>query len=305
MDVDDAGANGTRWSDVYWTDSGAGLLQAVSHGETKIEVGLAPKDGLLSAIAEAAGRLEQLSIVACGLDSQDLARLGDLFHNSRLQAIGVSNNPDVEAKDWAGFWSKLPASVTKWDFGDDDLSDEALPSLLQAACRGNLQELLIDGNSFTDITPLLQVVRQAPSLDELDVGDNDFNDQQVCRLIEHLPGSSLNTLVLGRNPIGDASCVPLVQVLPRCRLRGLHLDSTGITDATLLALSSVLSQTQLEELDVSGTQVKDAGVLQLASALAGSKLRDLDIEDIQLTPATLAVVEATLPDCAMEDESTQ
>jgi len=296
-----------RWtavdSDVVWTDSGAGVLSAVNEGKTKIEVGQAEKESLLAALEEVASRLHSLSLLCCDLDAPDVVRLGDLLRGTRIQGIGVSNNPDIDVRDWAAFWAKLPVTVTKWDFGDNNLPDEALPLLLQAACRGNVQDLLLDGNNFTDISPLLQVVAQAPNLNELDIGDNNIGDEQAKALIERLPGSSLSTLVLGRNfGLTDSSCLSFASVLPRCRIARLYLDSTQITDATLNAIGGVLSLTQLEELDIDGTLVQDAGLINFCEKVPMSKLRTLEVGDRQLSQQARNAMEAVLDTSNMEDD---
>mmetsp|Transcript_21799 Transcript_21799/g.65036 ORF Transcript_21799/g.65036 Transcript_21799/m.65036 type:complete len:348 (-) Transcript_21799:54-1097(-) len=305
----DFATEGSRWArdsqDVVWCQSAAGLVQAVADGNLKVEVG-AISDGelgaLMEAVAQVAPHITALSLTGCQLNDAAVGRLGDVLAASRVEHIGVSNNPDVGTAAWAHLWAKLPATVVKWDFGDCGLPDEALPSLVASLGKGRVQELFLDGNDLADISPLFGVLRESPLLGELDLGDNNLTDPLVCQLAGLLPGSGLTALVLGRNSLTDISGVALAAALPQSKLEILHLDSTQVSDSTLQALCQVLSSTVLEELHLDGTQVKDAGVLQLVRALPGSKVKMLDVSDNGLSESTISAIEAALPEEDMVDK---
>lgn len=302
MEVD---AENARWaqdedSGVVWCDSAEGLLAAVAEGSVDVEIGAAQPGPLLEAIAKVAPRLSSLSLTGCELDAPALTRLGTLLAPTQLRGVGVSNNPGIDLPAWAEFWEKLPPTVAKYDFGDDELPDEALPRLAAAASRGRVSELLLDGNCLANIGPLLPLVCPASGLAELDLGDNDLQDAHVLALAAVLPGSEVQTLVLGRNGITDAGVVPLTQVLPRTKIAVLHLDSTQIGDATLDALVGVLAGSLLEELHIDQTRVTDAGVLRLCRVLPSSRLTLLDASDNNLSDQTVAAIEAALPDTLVE-----
>lgn len=295
MEVD---SENVRWASVIgivWVNSGEGILAAVAEGKTDIEVGAADAAQVLEALSRVASGLQSLSLTGCNFDAAALWQLGAILESTQIRAIGVSNNPGVELGAWVALFEKLPPSVNKYDFGDNHLPDEALPALVRSMVRGPVHEILLDGNSLSDISPLLPVVAQAPSLAELDVGDNDLEDAQVLALAQALPGATLSTLVLGRNSIGDGSGVAIASVLPRTRIRTLHLDSTQISDTTLDTLVGVLAGSQLEELHIDETRVSDAGVLRLCRALPTSKINLLDANDNNLSEQTMAAIEAALP----------
>jgi len=282
---------------VVWCGSAEALVAAIREGHLDVEVGGVEQPGaVLQVVAEAAPQLQSLSLCGCNLDADALLQLGRALANSQIRGIGVSNNPGLDVQTWASFWDLMPRSILKWDFGDDELADAALPALIRAVGRGmGVQELLLDGNNISDISVLLPAVSAASGLTELDVGDNDLDDAQVLALAATLPGSSLTTLVLGRNDVTDAGAVPLAGVLPQTRLRSLYLDSTKIGDATLDALIAVLPCAQLEELHIDETQVQDAGVFRLCKALPTSKLTVIDADENNLSQEAMAAIEAALP----------
>jgi len=297
MDVDSEGARWAQSDDsVTWCDSAEALVDAMREGHLEVEVGGVEQPGpVMQVLVQNAPRLRSLSLCGCHLGGELLLQLGRALASSRITGIGVSNNPGLDVQTWAGFWDQLPGSILKWDFGDNELPDAALPLLLQAVGRGvGARELFLDGNCLTDLTPLLPALAGLPSLTELDVGDNSFTDAQVRALAAALPGSSVGTLVLGRNLITDAGAVALAAVLPQTRIGALYLDGTQIGDATLDALVGVLASTQLEELHVDETQVTDAGVMRLCQALPASKLNHLDAGD-HLLQETIAAIDAALP----------
>jgi len=291
---------GARWareggSGVVWCESAEGLLQAVADGNASVEVGGAEAGPLVDAVVRVAGSLEHLSLTGCGLDGEALGRLATALAPTQIQGVGVSNNPGVGPEAWTAFWSALPASVSRWDAGDNGLEDACLEGLAAAAGRGALRELLVDGNSFCDVAPLLALVRNSQALVELDLGDNCLADAQVRQLAGALPGSAVETLVLGRNSgIADAGAVELVRVLPRTKVTILHLDSTQIGDATLAALAEVLADTQLEELHIDETKVTDQGVVDLCKVLPQSRLKFLDAGDNNLSFETAQAVQAAV-----------
>lgn len=298
MDVD---SENVRWSrdgvDVTWCDSAEGMLAALAAGSQHLEVGAVHDSrAVLEVLARASGQLLSLSLVGCGFDAAALASLGQIMAPTQLQGIGVSNNPDIGSSAWVAFWNQLPRTVVKWDFGDDELSDEVLPALAHrlAAGQGNLQELFLDGNDISDLSALLPVIASSPQLTELDVGDNNILDASVGALAAVLPGAPLTTLVLGRNSISDLGALALVSVLPQTKIRALHLDSTQLGDATADALIRVLHGTQLEELDVEETRITDAGVQRLCVAMQGSRLTHLEAYNSSLSEQTKAALEAIL-----------
>lgn len=302
VDEDSDCPEGARWArddDVVWCDSAEQFVEAVRGGHTKVEVGAAAPGPLLEVVVQAAPALQCLSLTGCQLDASALSRLGAaLAPSQQLKGIGVSNNPGIDGASWAAFWAGLPLTVTRFDFGDNGLTDDLLPHLVRSLSRMRTEELFLDGNEFSDLRPLLPLVSESSGLHELDVGDNSVGDAQLAALAEALPGSAVETLVLGTNPITDASAVLLVQALPRTRVATLHLDSTGITDLTLQALVAVLGGTQLVELHIDGTQVRDDGVLGLVRALPSSRITVLDAGDNNLSEATISAIEAALPsDC--------
>lgn len=295
MEVD---AQATRWaqdgSPVVWCDSAEGILQSVAAGSVDVEVGAADAS-ILEAIARVAQQLRSLSLTGCGFDSAALVQLGVLLATTRIEGVGVSNNPGIDVACWAEFWHKLPVTVLKYDFGDNELPDAALAPLMAAASRGRVCELFLDGNSLTDISPLLPLVSESADLVELDIGDNSFGDIQMAQLAEALPSSALTTLVLGRNFITDAGAVPIIKALPRAKLSILHLDSTQITDTTIDALLSVLAGCPLEELHLDETKITDDGVMRLCRALPTSRISILDVSDNNLSDATMSAVEQAFP----------
>jgi len=299
MDVDGESA---RWaqeqdSGIVWCDSPEGILQAVADDVTDIEVG-APAEAapVLEALAQVAPRLTSLSITGCALDAAQLTRLASLVAPTQMRGVGVSNNPGIPVAAWAEFWDKMPASLVKYDFGDNELPDEALPRLASALARAvQVEELFLDGNLLTDISPVLPMLPEHVGLSELDVGDNSLTDAQMPALAQALLGSSLTTLVLGRNGISDAGATLLMKVLPQTRISTLHLDSTQIGDATIDALVEVLKDTALEELHIDETKVSDAGMLRLCAALPSSKISLLDAGDNNLSEGTIAAITNALP----------
>lgn len=300
MDVDGNEVEGARWArdncDVVWCESAAGLRQAIEDGTRNIEVGAAEAIPVVE-VVEALGRgLDSLSLTGCGLNDEELLRLGSALTQTQIQGIGVSNNIGISLSAWSKFWERLPATVTKWDFGDDELPDEALTSLASVLLRNEVQELFLDGNKFTNLTPLLPLVSESCGLIELDIGDNNINDAQLQTLTEILPDSVVSTLVLGLNPISDTGIIPLMLSLPRTKISTLYLDNTQLGDAALDALTNVLSETQLEELHIDGTQVKDASVLRFCNVLPSSRMSFLDAGDNNLSEETSKAIEAALPD---------
>jgi len=290
---------GARWarddSDVVWCESTEGLLQAVADGNTGVEIGGADAGPLLEAVERVAGSLEHLSLTGCALDAAALGRLASALAPTQIKGVGVSNNPGLGAEAWTSFWAALPASVSKWDFGDNGLEDSCLNGLASAVGHGAARELLVDGNDLGDVGPLLALVRGSQTLVELDLGDNSLADAQVRLLAEALPGSAVETLVLGRNSgITDAGAVAIVYALPRTRVTTLHLDSTQIGDATLDALADVLADTQLVELHIDETKITDQGVLHLCKALPRSRIKFLDAGDNNLSDETASALEASL-----------
>lgn len=297
--------DGPRWatedSGVVWCDSAEALLEAVADGQAKIEIGACEAaEPVLDAIEQVAGKLESLMLCGCKLDDAAFARIGAALAPTQIKGIGISNNPDVGLEAWAALWVRLPSTVVKWDFGDNSLPDEAVPRLMEALSKSKVEELFLDGNQLTNISPLLTLVADSLDLTELDLGDNSIPDEQVQRLVEALPGSSLTTLVLGRNPISDAAGKPLTYALTRTDIDVLHLEETQVGDATLDALVDVLSNTKLVELHLDNTKISNDGALRLCKALPQSKITCLDIGENGLSDETVAAIEAALPDVTME-----
>lgn len=290
-----------RWardhSDVVWCNTAEGLRQAVQDGNLAVEVGAcADVASVLDAVAEAADELEYMSFAGCGLDADGLSRLGEIFAETGIMGIGVSNNPGVESQPWVEFWARLPVTVHKWDFGDNGLSDDTLPRLAAVLQNANeVTELFLDGNELTQVGPLLPVIKESACLTELDLGDNSIGDDEVLRLAEVLPVTSLTTLVLGRNPISDVGAVPLVQALAETRISCLHLDTTRVGDATLDALTQSLLSTRLEELHIDETQVRDAAILRCIEVLPRSSVKLFDCGGNSLREDTIQAIEAALP----------
>lgn len=304
MDIDTGG----RWvqaqgedSGIVWCDSAEAVLQAVNDGHTDIEIGAAEPTPVLEAIGRVALHLRSLSLTGCNLEAATLMQLGTILAPTQIQGIGVSNNPGVDIVAWADFWGKLPCTIVKYDFGDDQLVDEALPHLVRTLSRGRVEEVFLDGNCFENISPLLPIVSESFGLTELDLGDNNIEDSQVLALAQLLPASVVTTLVLGRNNISDASAVVLAGVLPRTKVKILHLDSTQIGDATLDALACVLAGSRLTELHVDETQVTDASVLRFCRAMPTSRITVFDASDNNLSDESIAAIEAAVgEDTTME-----
>lgn len=303
-EVDADMVEGARWakddSDVVWCDSACGLRCLLQDGKRKVEVGAAQAGPVVGVIEELGRNIESLSLTGCGLTDEQLLRLGALLAQTQIQGVGVSNNCGVSLQAWSKFWEQMPATVSKWDFGDNELPDEVLPDLARVLLRGEVQDLYLDGNRFTDISPLLPLVSESCGLSELDLGDNNITDAQLKGLAETLPGSMVAVLVLGTNPITDAGAVPLMLSLPRTKVNTLFLDSTRVGDATLDALVSVLEDVQLEELHIDSTQVKDAGVLRLCKRLPSSRIGFLYADENDLAEETCKAIEAALPDDDVE-----
>lgn len=301
MDVEEDGPSnapeGARWardadSDVVWCETAEGLLQAVADGHSAVEVGGAEPGPLMEAVVRAASSLQQLSLTGCNLTAEALGQLAAALGPTTIKGVGISNNPGVDSQAWAALWAAMPATVTKWDVGDNGLSDVCLPALASAVSKGRPTELFLDGNDFSDISPLLPLVKGSLTLGEVDLGDNSLGDAQLQALAEALPGSTVETLVLGRNPgITDAGATALVYSLPRTKVATLHLDSTQIGDATLSAMVDVLADTQLVELHIDETKITDAGVMYLCKALPKSKIKFLDAGDNNLSEETARAVE--------------
>jgi len=303
-EVDADMVEGARWakddSDIVWCDSACGLRCLLQEGKRRVEVGAAEAGPVVGVLEELGANIESLSLTGCGLNDEQLLRLGALLAGTHVQGIGVSNNCGVSLQAWSKFWEQVPATVSKWDFGDNELPDEALPGLARIMLRSEVQDLYLDGNKFTDIRPLLPLVSESCGLSELDLGDNNITDAQLRGLAETLPGSVVSVLVLGTNPISDAGAVPLMLALPRTKINTLFLDNTRVGDATLDALVSVLEDVQLEELHIDSTQVKDAGVLRLCKQLPSSRISDLYADENNLTEETCKAIEAALPDDDVE-----
>lgn len=239
--------------------------------------------------------MRSLSLTGCGLQGDMLKQLGACLAPTQLWGIGVSNNPDVDLAAWVEFWSQLPPTIKKFDFGDNGLKDEALPKLMCTLTRGQVEQLLLDGNCFSSLTPLLPILAESFGLTELDIGDNNISDPAGLELAQALPSSALTTLVLGRNGLGDGGAVPLARALPQTKIQILHLDSTQIGDSTLDALVSALAGSRLTELHIDETKVTDAGVLRLCRALPQSRVALLDASENNLSDETVAAIEAALP----------
>jgi Leucine-rich repeat (LRR) protein len=290
-----------RWaqdedSPVVWCSTGEGVLEAVNDGVTDIEVGAADASSLMEALGKVAARLTSLSLTGCSLEGAHLTRLASMLAASQLRGIGISNNPGVELAAWVEFWDKMPPSLVKYDFGDNELPNEALPRLATALARAvQAEELFLDGNLLTDIRPLLPLVSDDSGLLELDIGDNSFTDDQMPALAQAIRGSALTTLVLGRNVISDAGAVVIIKALPQTDIAILHLDSTQIGDATIDVLAEVLADSELEELHLDETKVSNAGMLRLCRVLSDSKIKLLDVGDNNLSEETVAAIEAALP----------
>mmetsp|Transcript_157762 Transcript_157762/g.278516 ORF Transcript_157762/g.278516 Transcript_157762/m.278516 type:complete len:320 (+) Transcript_157762:48-1007(+) len=297
--------DGPRWatqdSGIVWCDSAEALLEAVADGQFQIEIGACEAmEPVLAAVEQVAGQLQSVMFCGCKLNDAAFARIGTALASTRVKGVGISNNPDVGLEAWAALWVRLPASVVKWDFGDNSLPDEALPRLMEALKESKAQELFLDGNQLTNISPLLSLVADSLELTELDLGDNSIPDEQVKRLAEEaLPGCSLTTLVLGRNPISDVAGKPLAYALARTDIDTLHLEETQVGDATLDALVDVLTNTKLVELHLDGTKISNDGALRLCKELPQSKITCLDIGDNGLSDETVAAIEAAIPDVTM------
>jgi len=297
MQIDDSTL---RWAqdddNIVWCNSPEGILGAAGEGKTEIEVGGVDEPmPILQAIERIAPTLRSLSLTGCNLNGNMLAKLGICLSSTELWGIGISNNPGVAVSAWDEFWSKLPATTEKFDFGDNDLPDDALPKLMGRLSKGNVEELFLDGNNLTDISPLLPLVSETYGLSEFDVGDNSLQDASVLKLAQALPSSAVTALVLGRNAFGDEGGAAIARALPQTQIHTLHLDSTQIGDGTLDAFVSVLPNCpELVELHVDQTKVTDAGVLRLCQALPQSRIQLLDAGENNLSDGTIEAVEAVL-----------
>lgn len=301
-----------RWAqdddNIVWCNSPEGVLGAAEDGKTAIEVGGVDEPlPILQAIERIAPTLKSLSLTGCNLDATMLAKLGTCLSSTQLWGIGISNNPGIDGAVWAEFWNKLPATTAKFDFGDNNLPDDALPQLMDRLSRGRVVELFLDGNNLTNVSPLFPLVAErrkrrrmkscpeTSGLTELDLGDNSLQDVAILALAQVLPGSALTTLVLGRNAISDVGGSAIARVLPQTKIHTLHLDSTQIGDATLDALVSVLPSCQeLVELHVDETKVTDAGVLRFCQALPQSRIQLFDAGENNLSDEAIEAVEAAV-----------
>lgn len=301
METEDDARWATEDSGIVWCDSAEALLQAVNDGKFQIEIGACQAiEPLLAAIEQVASKLEAVMLCGCKLDDAALSRIGTALASTQIKGVGIANNPDVSIEAWAALWIRLPTTVVKWDFGDNNLPDEALPRLMQVLTKSKVQELFLDGNELTNISSLLPLVADSLDLTELDIGDNSIRDEQVERLAQVLPGSMLTTLVLGRNPITDVAGKPLAYALPRTNLDILHLEETQVGDATLNAITEVIKDTKLVELHLDNTKISDTGALRLCKVLPETKITSLDIGDNGLSDETVAAIQAAIPDATMQ-----
>lgn len=300
-DTDDGPRWATEDSGIVWCDSAEALLQAVDEDNFQVEIGACKAiEPVLVAIEQVASKLESIMLCGCKLNDAALARIAAALAPTKITGVGVANNPDVSVEAWAALWIRLPTTVVKWDFGDNNLPDEALPRFMGAVTKSKAREIFLDGNELTNISPLLSLVADSLDLTELDIGDNSIPDEQIQRLAEALPGSTLTTLVLGRNPISDVGGKPLAYILPRTDLDILHLEETQIGDATLDAMVEVIANTKLVELHLDNTKISESRALRLCKVLPESKITCLDIGDNGLSDETVAAIQAAIPDVTME-----
>ncbi|CAK0839598.1 unnamed protein product [Prorocentrum cordatum] len=305
----DAMPEGARWareggSGVVWCESAEGLLQAVADGNASVEVGGAEAGLLVDAVVRVAGSLEHLSLTGCGLDGEALGRLATALAPTQIQGVGVSNNPGVGPEAWTAFWSALPASVSRWDAGDNGLEDACLEGLAAAAGRGALRELLVDGNSFCDVAPLLALVRNSQAYPwafgivstmglagraqgsmPLLQGSLLVSRQHPCVGSAYVVlCSSVVELDLGDNGLADAQVRQLAGALPGSAVETLVLGrNSGIADAGAVELVRVLPRTKVTILHLDSTQIGDATLAALAEVLADTQLEELHIDETKVT----------------------
>lgn len=296
MEDVDAPADGARWArddGVVWCGSVDGLGAAVAAGHRDVELHAQLGAGDFAKLHALVAEISTLSLTNCGLDAAKLSLVAELAATAQLKGLGVSANPGIGADAWKALFARLPPTLEKADFGDNQLEDEVLPALcallerLEAPC-----ELFVDGNKLADVRQLLLAARACP---ELDLGDNALSEASVQAIAAALDGAAIEVLVLGSNPgVTGAAVLPLVYALPKSRVRVLYLDNTGFDNAALEQLADVLADTALEELHVDRTRITDPGVMALLRAVPGSQLGALDISGNDVSPEAIAAIEQAL-----------
>lgn len=293
-------------------DSGFVLCQSLeaaqqtwSDGERNLEFVLEPAevDGcidfvckLLSKTGKGADEpLEGLSFAGCNLVAADLQKLAIAVAKSlTLQALGVSKNPGIDSCAWQPLFEAVPETVTWLDFGDNQLSSEAIAPLIDALPgRADLDRLYLDGNKLVEISSLVSAVLDT-SITQLDLGDNAITDATLEPLANALPRSVLLILVLGKNPLSAAAATSIIVQLGRASLDTLYLDHTGADDTCLTALGTVLKDSKLSEIHLDHTAITDAGVRSLLPHLPDSQLNFMDIGGNGITEATSSMLEAAV-----------
>jgi len=285
----------------------AAARQALGDGELRLEFGGVSnpeeRSACIALICEVLGAengsrpLRGLSFADCQLNAAELRTIAGAVGKGAgqlLAAFGISKNPGVDPEAWREIFSAIPPKVVWLDFGDNQLSDDAIAPLVERlAGKEELDKLYLDGNQLCDISSLCTVLSDT-GITTLDLGDNAIGDDGAQRLARALRESVVMILSLGTNPIGPAGVLPIFEGLPRSSLDVLYLDNTGVDDACLDLLGIVLSESKLMELHIDNTRISEDGLLELIPCIGRSELNYIDISGNGVSEATSTKLEETV-----------
>ncbi len=273
---------------------------------------------LLSMLKEVDRTWLALKLVDCPLGPMETNEeeqfLESLPHFERLFLQSTSTNQETShfilPLRGASMVSSLRLCIRNFD---ENLSRTLATCLTTST---TLSELCLSGSRrcSAQVDILAQALQQNKSLEKLDLGDCQLNDDCMCRLVTALRGHpKLHLLDLSNNLFADQTLQAIADVLSdqECHLEALdlslqrrslnialiapalaqdppslkhlYISNCGLVESKTFPLIDALTQNQhLETLDISkNRQLTDNFLMYLAERLSGVKLKTLNLLNLQ------------------------
>jgi hypothetical protein len=233
-------------------------------------------DGLVLAQSRHLGRLRELDMSSCYINSQGAIYVSqaDWLGGLRKLDCHYCNFGDEGVEALAR--SPGVGNLVEWITGGNNLTDAALRNLAASKHLAKLESLGLASSRFTAAgIESLASAAFLGTLKSLDLSACEL-DPDAVRALAAIPFSTLKLLNLGYNMIDDEAATALVAAPYFHRLEVLTLSDNRAADSFVAAVVAA-GFLSLKELDLSSNQITGEGFAGLAGSKAFTKVAKLTL----------------------------